>query len=141
MDGDDGGYGIMYALAVSTASFSIPAKTVTNLLGFLAPSIAMRTPGRAFAAAHPHTELTITKTVPSDFTAESTSVAVNNCSKPTFVNSSRIGATIYSGYIIFYFKYKFIKKKCFKIAFLIIVLQIQYFFCFWQTLKVFLRLI
>ena len=56
-------------------------------------------PGLAVPAAHPQTELTMTKVVPSFESAFSTSSLVYNASKPAFINSSRIGLTNSSGYI------------------------------------------
>ncbi len=57
-------------------------------------------PGLAVPAAQPQTEFTITKVVPFLDIAVSTSSLVYNASKPAFVNSSRIGFTNSSGYII-----------------------------------------
>src|SRR5687768_4242640 len=91
----------MNSRAFATASPSIPAKTVTNFVGFLsAEETAIFRAGRALEAAQPQTELIATRTVPSfEESADSTSSGVINCSKPAEVKSSRIGATIYSGYI------------------------------------------
>src|SRR5690554_316552 len=90
--------------ALSTASFSTPAKTVTILVGRLLFSTAVRAAGRAFDAAQPQTELITTKTESLLLMAESTSSAVFKSSKPASVNSLRIGATKYSGYIFIFFK-------------------------------------
>ena len=59
MHGDDGGKGTIRFLAASVASLSTPAKTVNNSSGTFGLLIELITPGLAFAAAHPQTELTI----------------------------------------------------------------------------------
>ena len=67
--GDEGGNPVKKFLASVTASFSIPAKTVTRLSGiallFFAQSTAMDNPGLALPAAHPQTEFTKINVVPS----------------------------------------------------------------------------
>src|ERR1051325_10108873 len=60
-------------------------------------------PGRAAPAAHPHTEFTTTKTVPSDFMAASTAAGVVRSSKPIPTGSCFMGFTIASGYMILVF--------------------------------------
>jgi hypothetical protein len=54
-------------------------------------------------AAQPQTLFKTTRTVPSLFTAESTSSVVIACAKPTLSKSARIGATNSGGYIVVYF--------------------------------------
>ncbi|MNN87648.1 hypothetical protein D3C81_2052320 [compost metagenome] len=70
-----------------TASASIPAKTVTSFAGCFSFFTAAFAAGRAFAAAQPQTELTTTKTVPSEAIAESTASGVFNSSNPASTNS------------------------------------------------------
>ena len=55
------------------ASRSTPAKTVVSLEGKTSFSSESLTPGLAFAAAHPQTELTTTNVVPELFIALSIS--------------------------------------------------------------------
>ena len=77
---------------------SWPAKTVAKVSTFLSNCVVILTAGRALPAAQPHTEFTITKTVPSFLSNKSdTASAVFNSTKPTEVKSSRIGAHISSG--------------------------------------------
>src|SRR5690606_21656977 len=99
IQGELGGNGIMCSLALSTASLSTPAKTVTKLLGCFAFLILILAPGRALAAAQPQTEFTTTNVVPAFAKALSTASAVCNSSKPTLVKSSRIGFTNSGGCI------------------------------------------
>ena len=68
----------MCCLAVSTASLSTPAKTVTKCSGFFTPSKLIFAPGLAFLAAQPQTELTTTSVVPACFNTFSTASAVCN---------------------------------------------------------------
>src|ERR1041385_2821378 len=98
MDGEEGGYGRVYLRAWAVASMSCPAKTVTNFSGFLSPCNDIRTPGRAVPAAQPQTELSTKSIVPLLLgIVWSTCSGVFNSSNPAAVNSSRIGAHIYSG--------------------------------------------
>jgi hypothetical protein len=62
--------------------------------------MAMRTPGRALPAAQPHTLLIITKAVPFSLINCSISPAERLSVKPALVNSARMGAIKFSGYII-----------------------------------------
>src|SRR5262245_24627800 len=101
MEGDDGGYPAKYPRAFSVASRSWPANTVIIRSGRTPLRIAARTPGRILPAAHPHTELTTTITVPFCWTEFSTSAAVRASAMPAEVNSCRMGAIIISGYIHF----------------------------------------
>src|SRR5690606_16850974 len=103
IQGELGGNGIMCSLALSTASLSTPAKTVTMWSGRLIFCKLILAPGRALAAAQPQTELTTTSVVPSFANAVSTASAVCNSSKPTLVKSSRMGFTNSAGYISFNF--------------------------------------
>src|SRR5690606_34218400 len=100
IEGDDGGNGNIFSLAACTASLSTPANTVTIFDGFFSFAKLKIAPGLAFLAAQPHTELTTTNVVPSALIASSTSVVVCNDLKPAETNSSFIGFTISSGYII-----------------------------------------
>jgi hypothetical protein len=61
--------------------------------------------GRAFAAAHPQTELITTKVVPSNVNAFSTSSGVFKEVNPAFSNSAAIGFVICSGYMLCYLNY------------------------------------
>ena len=101
--GEEGGKGIILALATSVASRSTPANTVYKWSGVFSLFNEILTAGRAFAAAQPQTELTTTKAVPDLDKPVSTASAVNNSSKPMVVNSSFMGLTISAGYIILYF--------------------------------------
>jgi hypothetical protein len=73
IDGDDGGKGNISSLAVFVASISKPANTVQRLSGFILLDNDIITPGLAFLAAHPQTELTTINVVPCfdniDFTS------------------------------------------------------------------------
>ena len=59
------------------------------------------TPGLAFLAAHPQTELTTISVVPCFDNIDFTSSDEVRSEKPESVNSSFIGFTISSGYIYF----------------------------------------
>jgi hypothetical protein len=72
---------------------------VIILVGFTADFAAAIAAGRADPAAHPHTEFTTTKVVPSALMADFTSSAVFVSVYPLFASSARIGAIISSGYI------------------------------------------
>ena len=78
MQGELGGKGIMCSRALFTASLSTPANTVTLCVGRLSFFKLSITPGRALAAAHPHTEFTTISVVPGLDNAESTASALNN---------------------------------------------------------------
>ena len=119
IQGELGGNGIINSRALSVASLSTPAKTVTKWSGRFAFCKLCLAPGRALAAAQPQTEFTTTKVVPSFAMADSTASTVCNSSKPTFVRSSRIGFTNSAGYIflilrIINLKYK--DTKCVTIS-------------------------
>ena len=101
--------GNISSLAASVASISNPAKTVQRLSGVDSFDKDIITPGLAFLAAHPQTELTTIKVVPDWDRAFLTSSDDVNSEKPEFVNSSLNGFTISSGYIFFIF-YKYRKK-------------------------------
>ena len=106
--GEDGGKGTMNSRAFCVDSFSTPAKTVVRFTGTLSAPREAMAPGLAVPAAHPQTEFTMTKVVPSLEIAFSTSSLVYNALKPAFINSSRIGFTNSSGYIIIiYLRYKY----------------------------------
>src|SRR5260370_27277572 len=87
--------------AISVASRSCPAKTVTMRSGRTLWRIEARKPGRILPAAHPQTEFTITISVPFWRIASSISVAVRTSATPADVNSWRMGTIIISGYIAF----------------------------------------
>ena len=55
---------VEYSRARWVASVCTPANTVAKRAGFLSLVNASLVPGRAIAAAHPHTELTTKSTVP-----------------------------------------------------------------------------
>src|SRR5690554_1512659 len=97
--GDDGGKGIIRSLAAFTASVSTPAKTVTKWAGFFAFLKLILAAGLAFAAAHPQTEFTTTKVVPSWLMALSTALAVYNSSNPADAKSCLMGFINSAGYI------------------------------------------
>ena len=78
---------------------STPAKTVNNSEGTFSLFKECLTPGRAFAAAHPHTELTIKTALLLLATFSETSFEVVKLLKPIEVNSYFIGLTISDGYI------------------------------------------
>src|SRR5690606_35630397 len=101
--GEDGGNGIMWFLAVFTASVSTPAKTVTKWSGFLLFCMLNLAAGLALAAAQPQTEFTTTRVVPSFFSAFSTASLVYSSSNPAVAKSARMGFTNSSGYIGFIF--------------------------------------
>ena len=76
--GELGGKGIILSRALSTASLSTPAKTVTVWVGRLSLFKLLIAPGRALAAAHPQTEFTTKSVVPDFDKALSTSLALNS---------------------------------------------------------------
>src|SRR5690606_25884403 len=101
--GEEGGKGTIRSLAAFTASVSTPAKTVTRWAGFFVFLKLILAAGLAFAAAHPQTEFTTTKVVPSWLMALSTASAVYNSSNPADAKSCLIGFTSSAGYIYFVF--------------------------------------
>src|ERR1017187_6486314 len=80
---------------------SAPANPLATTPGRCACWSASPMPGRAFPAAHPHTELTTIITTPGDFTTASTSSGVRHSRGPMATSSWRMGATRYSGYGIY----------------------------------------
>ena len=97
IEGEDGGYGCMYSLAVAVAPTSCPAKTVAKTSGFFENVVDILTAGLALPAAQPQTEFTINKTVPSLLSNTfETSSGFFSSTKPTEVKSSRIGLHISS---------------------------------------------
>src|SRR5690606_28876156 len=109
MLGEEGGKGIIRSLAAFTASVSTPAKTVIRWAGFFAFFKLILAAGLAFAAAHPQTEFTTTKVVPSWLMALATASAVYNSSNPADAKSCLIGLTNSAGYIYVVF-YSIINK-------------------------------
>ena len=105
IEGDEGGKGTIYPLALSVASLSTPAKTVTKLSGLFSFFKEAYAPGLALAAAPPQTEFTTTKVVPSYAIALSTATTVCNYTNPKIVKTSRIGYTNNAGYKYLYFSY------------------------------------
>src|SRR5690606_6407353 len=99
MLGEDGGKGTIWFLAVSTASVSTPAKTVTKWSGVLLFCRLSLAAGLALAAAQPHTEFTTTKVVPSCLRASSTASEVCSSWNPAVARSALMGLTNSSGYI------------------------------------------
>jgi|GEM_PF-5007740 hypothetical protein len=104
MHGEDGGKGNIISRAVSTASKSTPANTVTKRSGVCGLLRLILAPGRAFPAAQPQTEFTITRVVPSAFRASLTAWAVYSSSNPASTKSNLMGRTNSSGYIILFFR-------------------------------------
>ena len=91
--GEDGGKGNILDLAVSVASISKPANTVQRLSGVFPFCNDRTTPGRAFFAAHPQTELTTNSVVPLLLIADSTSSFVFKSLKPDSVSSNSVSYT------------------------------------------------
>ena len=108
IEGEEGGKGSISSLAEFVASISKPAKTVHKLSGVVSFDRDIITPGLAFLAAQPQTELTTINVVPGFDNADLTSSDVVSSEKPELVSSSYIGFIISSGYILFFHKY--IKK-------------------------------
>jgi hypothetical protein len=78
----------------------LPGEDGDRVIGLGPCCSASRTPGRILPAAQPQIEFTTSMVVPGTASAASTSAAVRASATPALVNSSRIGITINSGYIV-----------------------------------------